>query len=1260
MRKRGPGYTGRGAVIVASPAEVLELDTHLSSEADPSESSPPPVSIAPMVLPFLCSDDSELDTEMSERHVSPTPHDVMLTRWRSRVASRSSSPATSTLEIPTAPILPAPSTDIILPVDAPPRIRRRQAILIRLGEEIPIGRLYYTHHGGPCRALTTRKSVRPLPSHRLALRYTSHHLDCFTSGSSSSHSSLDHSSSRHSISGYSLSGHASLDTTVVDSSTLLRFVYPQLARTPQCSEAYIRWRSSPLSAISPAATMTSSIHAVRALVPSCDDLLPPRKRFRDSISPKDSVEEDFDTDVLADIEDEATADEVAVDMDVMAGADASISMEVDIGVDVEDEVEDEVESSDRGNIEVGVDAVSGIDIPDGMLMPDVVERLEKVEEELEERSLIVDGARASLLEQVVSLERSNARLQGTMMMERARANRFRRRMSFIEIELRQIRKFCYYDRMRFRRLETFTATRAANALKAESQSKNGSDEDNRNGGNGNNGDGNDGNNYGENGNPNENNRGVRPVSRECIYQDFMKCQPLNFKGREGVVGLIRWFEKMETVFHISNCPEKYQVKVDYEVHQDGPQGGGSVKKFIRGLPDNIQGNVIAAEPTRLQDAVHIVNNLIDLKVKGCKLHHEGPCIVKCGKCNKVGHMASDCKNTVVVPTTQRDPVVNKRVPTCFECGRQGHYRNKCPKLKNQNRGNKDGKKTEEARGKAYVLGGGEANPYSSVVTGTFLLNNHCASMLFDLGADRSFVSTTFSTLLDITPDTLDVSYVVELADERISETNTVIRGCTLGLLGHPFNIDLMPVQLGSFDVIIGMDWLANHHAVIVYDENIMRIPYGDEVLIVQGDRSDKGKKSKVSIISCTKTQKYIKRGCLIFLAQITKKETKNKSKEKRLEDVPIVHEFLERELNKLTVKNRYPLSRINDLFDQLQGLRVYSKIDLRSGYHQLRVREEDIPKTAFRTRYGHYEFQVMSLGLTNALALFMDQMNRVCKPNLDKFMIVCIDDILIYSKSEEEHEEHLKLILGLLKKEELYAEFPKCKFWLSEVQFLSHMIDSECIHVDLAKIDSIKDWASPKTPTEIRQFLGSENCVVYCDASRKGLGAVLMQRVEHETTSMVGIVKCLRLRNSLSTGKGERGGGCFELKGTEQATTSLSLDFDDRSEPFRANFKCSVAKMSSGQDAIWVIVDRLTKSAHFLPMKETDSMEKLTRQYLKEVLSRHGVPTDGQSKRTIQTLEDMLRACVIDFGKGYDRHLLKVLVNLIGSLQPIKDDSQDV
>nr|GFA94300.1 putative reverse transcriptase domain-containing protein [Tanacetum cinerariifolium] len=476
-------------------------------------------------------------------------------------------------------------------------------------------------------------------------------------------------------------------------------------------------------------------------------------------------------------------------------------------------------------------------------------------------------------------------------------------------------------------------------------------------------------------------------------------------------------------------------------------------------------------------------------------------------------------------------------------------------------------------------GGRDASPDFNVITGMFLLNNRYAKILFDTGADRSFVSTTFSVLIDITPTTLETHYDIELADGKIIGVNTIIRSCTLNFMNHPFNIDLMPVPLGSFDVIIRMDWLTKYHRVIIYDEKIVRVPFGREMLIFQGNGDNQREDSRLNIISCTKAQEYLSKGCDVFLAHDTTKEAKDKSEGKRLEDVSIVRDFPEvfpkdlpgipparpgalvlfvkkkdgsfrmcidyRELNKLTVKNRYPLSRIDDLFDQLQGSSVYSKIDLRSGYRQLRVREEDTPKTAFRTRYGHYEFQVMPFGLTNAPAVFMDLMNRVCKPYLDKFVIVVINDILIYSKNKKKHEEHLTLILELLKKEELYAKFSKCEFWIPKVQFLGHVIDSKGIPVDPTKIESIKDWASPKTPMEIRQFLGlagyyrrfiksfskiaklmtkltqkngekeeaafqlikqklcsspilalpkgSKIFIVYCDASHKGLGAVLIQ-----------------------------------------------------------------------------------------------------------------------------------------------------------------------
>ncbi|GKD95013.1 putative reverse transcriptase domain-containing protein [Tanacetum coccineum] len=315
-----------------------------------------------------------------------------------------------------------------------------------------------------------------------------------------------------------------------------------------------------------------------------------------------------------------------------------------------------------------------------------------------------------------------------------------------------------------------------------------------------------------------------------------------------------------------------------------PEEENRIERYVRGLPHNIRGNVMSAEPTRLQDAIWLANGLMDKKLKGyairnaenkrkfksnqrdnsaqqppfkrqnvrgsnvtraytaggiegrvytephplcnkCKLHHVGPCTIKCRSCGKIGHLTRDCKPAVPATVNQRALVANQRIATCFECGRQGNFKKDCPKLKNQNHGNKH--VIPEARSKAYAIGGGDAHPGSNVVT------------------------------------------------------------------GHPFNIDLMPVELGSFDIIIGMDWLANNHVVIVCDEKIVRILFGDEILIVQGDRSDKGKKSTLTIILCTKTQKYMEKGCQVFLAHVTKKETKVKSKEKRLEDVPIVRKFSE-------------------------------------------------------------------------------------------------------------------------------------------------------------------------------------------------------------------------------------------------------------------------------------------------------------------------------------------------------------------------------
>ena len=179
-----------------------------------------------------------------------------------------------------------------------------------------------------------------------------------------------------------------------------------------------------------------------------------------------------------------------------------------------------------------------------------------------------------------------------------------------------------------------------------------------------------------------------------------------------------------------------------------------------------------------------------------------------------------------------------------------------------------------------------------------------------------------------------------------------------------------------------------------------------------------------------------------------------------------------KQLNKVTIKNWYPLSRIEDLFDQLRGARVYSKIDLRTGYHQLRVRETDIPKTAFRTRYGHFKFTVMPFGLTNAPAAFMDLMHKVFQPYLDQFVVVFVDDILIYFQSEWEHEDHLRIVLQLLRDHQLYAKFSKCEFLLTKVRFLGHMVSASGVSVNPEKIEAVMSWERPKSVFEIRSFLG--------------------------------------------------------------------------------------------------------------------------------------------------------------------------------------------
>nr|GEU62364.1 putative reverse transcriptase domain-containing protein [Tanacetum cinerariifolium] len=711
------------------------------------------------------------------------------------------------------------------------------------------------------------------------------------------------------------------------------------------------------------------------------------------------------------------------------------------------------------------------------------------------------------------------------------------------------------------------------------------------------------------------------------------------KGQDVTPAVCKWFEKTKSVFEISECAEGKKVKFTAATLEGPSLTWWKTKVATIGLETVKEYNVVVAYTQRFNELALMCPRMVE--------HERVKCTIKCHKCGKVGHKARYFKKESVATGDNAQPIW-----TCYNCGEQG----------------------------------------PNVVTGMFLLNNRYAFVLFDLGFDRSFVDTRFSAMLDIDPIKIGASYEVELADGRVASTNTILKGCTLNLVNHIFEIDLMPIELGTFDVIIGMDWLVKHDAVIVCGEKVVRIPYGNEMLIV---KSDKG-------------------GVAI---------EERKSKEKRIEDVPVIHDFPEgapvlfvkkkdgsfrmcidyRELNKLTIKNRYPLSRIKDLFDQL-------------------------------TRYGHFELQVMVIGLTNAPAVFMDLMNRVCKPYLDKFVIVFIDDILIYSKDVEEHEKHLKIILELLKKERLYAKFLKCDFWVDSVQLLGHVIDHSGVHVDHAKIEAIKR---------------TEDFMVYYDASLKGYGAVLMQRkkVIAYASRQLKIHEVNYTTYDLEL-------GAKELNLRQWRWIELLSDYDyeiqyhlgkanvvadalsqkERIRPLRGSYEEEVCKeiflgrlikpifefrpdgtrcfgnhvwlprfgglrnlvmheshnskysIHSGSDKMYQDLKPLywwpnikadiamyvskcltcakVKAEHHKPsgllqqpqipvwkweriaMDFVSGLPRTPSGSIQEALgtnldmsTAYHPQTEGQSERTIQTLEDVLRACVIDFGSSWDRHL---------------------
>ncbi|GJZ92982.1 putative reverse transcriptase domain-containing protein [Tanacetum coccineum] len=746
------------------------------------------------------------------------------------------------------------------------------------------------------------------------------------------------------------------------------------------------------------------------------------------------------------------------------------------------------------------------------------------------------------------------------------------------------------------------------------------------------------------------------------------------------------------------------------------------------------------------------------KCAKCLAHHpkDIPCLV-CFNCQKLDHIARNCH----LPIKQVAPINVVRggckLGTCYECRTREHYRNTCPKLNLApgqvgNRLTIEGNRNlrnnrNQVKGRALNVNAVGALQDPNVVTGTFSLNHHYAIVLFDSRAEFSFISTSFAPLLNVKPSVVNHGYLIEVADGKKVEVDRIIFNCKLELGTSMFAIDLIPLGHGSFNVIVGIDWLSEHKDEIVCHEKVVRIPLesgvsGGLVRIAAAticgvsDRLSSGSNAdcKVSISSSALRDARI--GCAT--SRVARQGFIRLSHSPwgapvlfvKKKDVALRMCIDYRELNKLTIKNRYHLPRIDDLFDQLQRARYFSKIDLRSGYHQLRVHEDDISKTAFRTRYRHFEFTDMPFGLTNA------------------------------PTSKDEHEVHLRLVLELLKKEELYAKFSKCEFWLQEVQFLGHVVNQNGIHVDPSKIEAVKNWKAHTTPSKIRSFWeqeeafqtlkdnlcnalilslpdGIEDFVVYCDTSNQGLGCVLMQRgkelnmrqkrwielfsdyeyeiryhpskanVVADALSRKERVKRRRVRAmAMTIQSGIRGmilsaqGEAFKQENillerlhgldqqmerredgslyfldriwvplvggvrtiiideTHKTKYSIHLGADKMYHDLRDMYSwsgmkrdiaiyvskcltCSKVKAEhqrplgllqqpeipewkwdkitmefitklpwtkSGHDTIWVIVNRLTKSTHFLAIREDYSTERLARLYIDEIVARHGVP----------------------------------------------------
>ncbi|WVZ75843.1 hypothetical protein U9M48_023867 [Paspalum notatum var. saurae] len=508
--------------------------------------------------------------------------------------------------------------------------------------------------------------------------------------------------------------------------------------------------------------------------------------------------------------------------------------------------------------------------------------------------------------------------------------------------------------------------------------------------------------------------------------------------------------------------------------------------------------------------------------------------------------------------------------TCFKCGKAGHFSRTCHSHQKASGSvpTGKGKRSAPKMGQLHYSQLEQVPEGEPVLAGTFLVNDHPTVVLFDSGATFSFISKAYALKHGYEIIELKQRYHITAAGSSVS-TNHIVRDLCLQVGKESLFISPIVLPQLGIDVILGMEWLKQHKAMIDVGSRTvqLRSSSGTDVIIhvplhkhvshtvnVAEPQTEAQALAKIPV-ACEYPDVFpeelpglppdreveFRIDLIPGTAPVSKrpyrmapdelKELKTQLQEQL--DKGFIRPnsspwgcpalFVEkkdqggkrlcvdyRPLNAVTVENKYPLPHIDILFDQLKGATVFSKIDLRSGYHQIKVREEDIPKTTFSTRYGLYEYLVMSFGLTNAPAFFMYLMNSVFMNELDKFVVVFIDDILVYSKNEKEHEEHLRIVLSRLREHKLYAKFSKCAFWLKEVAFLCHILSAKGVAVDPSKVEDVLNWKQPQTSSKCEEAFGTLKTLltsapvlaqpditkpfdVYCDASGSGLGCVLMQ-----------------------------------------------------------------------------------------------------------------------------------------------------------------------